>query len=944
MDSTGVYDSGNAGDSESWSSSEGEEQVIEITSHSRILISPRKTRGSVWGNKSQCSGSRHVSKRKATRARQEQDEVKSPSSRTSRHSFPARKSGKSCWAGSPRKTPSDNQPLRSNNRGDISGSDGDLASSQDDSASAGESDASFESDVETPVHGRISRAQYPKGAKKATASNSYKYLSSEDSMPSLGSPTTPGKEMAELKATLKKLADHDDSDDNPRLQKEPNISSATALHEYLAAATAFTGVNAVTGASQTRPGEHTRMKTRPASLHLPPSNVYKSNGLTKTKSKSVRENGKMRRDSPADKLAGTTGTERLTFNKKLFSTPPPPFGGPGAYDAGLAFPPQKSSLASGGGGISSGGGGAQGSRAVLSALKALQDKIGRLEEERESLMQQLSDAKLTARKREAELASTEKKFSYELGQTKESARAAYDALRCDREELKLQLVKSEERRKATQSELQHFQELAKNLSAKAEDLQSQLQISESHRTRLKAEMKESEGNHKRVVNELQTELTQVHQEQETAIKRNELLEAQFQRESTTHAESRERLKDSEQTVASISQLNEKLVTKVMEATDAANQAMKKNKKLQQQIRPSTLLRPTAASRASAAAASEATSRRAANSMAAQGGNGVSPARTLKKKKTSTGTTSSTTTKKPKKAKSTNNMTLLREANLGKEIPFLLGNSVQPSFSIIGNIQDALRRCDTTYVMPTLLSGAPTTPSSHQQTARNIHRSIPTSAEVNRPEEDTDIGQQVPSSGSVPTTPTDKAAATAAPLSLPPKSTPETQRRATKHMPPAIKVPTVSPKAYASPMQSQIMEDLHVAVASAEKEFKGLNKRYKDLVAQMEANNRRDASGSEGGKSSSSTTTQLSQALGPLLDELEAKAKQLNLLKQVYQQAASSTINPQRHVVLSPEAIRRKTASLRVLNEYRQLESDFKNKGSGSSATPRNQFGATGFFR
>jgi hypothetical protein len=146
------------------------------------------------------------------------------------------------------------------------------------------------------------------------------------------------------------------------------------------------------------------------------------------------------------------------------------------------------------------------------------------------------------------------------------------------------------------------------------------------------------------------------------------------------------------------------------------------------------------------------------------------------------------------------------------------------------------------------------------------------------------------------------------------------------------------------LQSQIMEDLGAAVAAAEKEFQRLNKQYRDLVAQMEANNRRGAAGPEGGKAGGSTSSQLSQALGPLLDELEAKAKQLNLLKQVYQQAANSTINPPRHVVRSPEAIRRKTASLRVLNEYRQLESDSRNKGSGRSASPSSHPGANGFFR
>lgn len=86
--------------------------------------------------------------------------------------------------------------------------------------------------------------------------------------------------------------------------------------------------------------------------------------------------------------------------------------------------------------------------------------------------------------REAELASAEKKFSYELGQTKESARAAYDAVRSEREELKVELVKTDERRKASESEIQHFQALMETYAAKSDDLQTQLEISESQRTRL----------------------------------------------------------------------------------------------------------------------------------------------------------------------------------------------------------------------------------------------------------------------------------------------------------------------------------------------------------------------------------------------------------------------------------------------------------------------------
>ncbi|KAE8907678.1 hypothetical protein PF007_g378 [Phytophthora fragariae] len=921
MDSTAVYDSGEAGESESWSSSEGEEQVIEISSHSRILISPRKTRSSAWGEKSQRSSRRRVSpgKKRSSQALQNMNMVGSPHSQSSRRSIQATRLAKSYWSGSPRKASSDNKPATSNNRGkQHSESDESVDSDQESDDLSSDSCVSLE-DMETPVHRRVPRMKHLAGVNKTTK-NSYKYTagtSLNDSMQSLDSPTTSGKEMEELKATLKKLARHDDSDENPIMQKTPNISSATALHEYLTAATALGGVNALSGAEQTRPTEYPRlMKTRHASFHPPRKSPFMSTGSAKPRSKSMRETTNDR-GSTAEKLNGMlenpveSGNDRLSFNKKLFSTPPPPFGGPGKSAAGLAFPvPANSNSKTGSGGI---GGGAQGSRAVLSALKALQDKISRLEIERETLKQELAEAKLSARKREAELASSEKKFAYELGQTKESARAAYGALRCDREELKLQLVKSEERRKATRVELQHFQELTKTFSAKADDLLAQLQISESHRTRLKAEMKESESEYKRVTNELQSELTHVRQEQQAAVERNELLEAQFQRESTNHAESSERLKDTEQTVASISQLNEKLVAKVMEATETANQAIKKNKKLQQQIRPSTLLRPTAASRASAAAASEAASRRAGSSTMSQSN---TSARTLKKKKTSTGTASAaqSVAKKPKKAKGINNMTLLREANLGKEIPFLLGNSVQPSFSLIGNVQDALRRCDTTYVMPTLLGEASTTPGS-----ASSHRN-PMSQEEEENVEQPPCSAASPSAGE-------------ATIAVTPKASVGGHRRSTKHKPPAIKVPTASPKSYVSPMQSQIMVDLAAAVEAAEKEFKSLNKRYKDLVAHIEANNRRGTSGSESAKGSNYSSAQLSQALGPLLDDLEAKAKQLNLLKQVYQQASNSTINPPRHVVLSPEAIRRKTASLRLLNEFRQLESDSKNKGSGRSSTP-----------
>lgn len=799
MNCSAVYESEDGSDADSCCSGE---QVIEISSHSRIIVSPRKVRASAWSDKLQRSPRRRVKTYKKTESRsREETSVRrsfgSSSSRSTartRRNSSLRSNGSNQVASPARKTAKKRRNYNESS-GSEEESDGVISSGHGDSSD--DSDVSYEEVVKKPTR----RSSPRKHTLKKTESRTYLLDDSlGDSIQSFGSPTTPGKEMEELKTTLKNLARHDSGDDKPTTHATPTISSTSALREYLTAATAFSGSDP---AGQTRPTEPAALKSgqpRHASFHHPRSNVFSA--PTRVKSKSMRDNTAHAHDNQKDafgELGGSSstrsGSERFSLNKKLFSVPPPPANFTGS--SGLGVPFQSTGV--------NGNGGAQGSRAVLSALKALQDKIGRLEEEREGLKQQLSDAKLTARKREAELASAEKKFSYELGQTKESARAAYDALRCDREELKLQLVKSEERGKATQVELAHFQELTKTLSDKSEDLQSQLQISEAHRTRVKTEMKGAESDHKRVLQETQAELTQLRQQLQTATERSELLEAQFQRESSNHAESKERLQESEQTVASLSQLNEKLVAKVWEATEAANQAVKKHKKLLQQQRPSTLLRPTAASRASAAAASEATARRrgnAASTTTSQGNSGASPARTVKKKKTASSTNPSTS-KKLKQPKAVNNMTLLREANLGKEIPFLLGNSAQPSFSLIGNIQDALRRCDTTYVMPTLHGSTPTTPgstSSHHQAGKQVRHRVQSGGITDEENVDDAPRLDPPPAPSSPVSATENAIPEPAPQTQTPKSSSSTQRRSTKHKPPAIKVPTVSPKTYASPMQ------------------------------------------------------------------------------------------------------------------------------------------------
>ncbi|KAF1315002.1 hypothetical protein FI667_g16332, partial [Globisporangium splendens] len=302
----------------------------------------------------------------------------------------------------------------------------------------------------------------------------------------------------------------------------------------------------------------------------------------------------------------------------------------------------------------------------------------------------------------------------------------------------------------------------------------------------------------------------------------------------------------------------------------------------------------------------------------------------KKKKATSGTGSTkvgTTTRMP----SGNNMELLRNANLGKyetlasmEIPFLLGTSSSPSFSILGNVQDAIRQCDTTYVTPnTLPIEIPTSrPKAKPQKKPRTSKST-TPGRTARTRSASILGTNDSQTATLLSERV-RGNQVSGPDEMPPLA--GTSKKRAK--PGAIQVPPPPPvSAYINPMQTQIMDDLAAALECAQREFATLNARYKDTVAQLESSR----SGTNGDGKGNHSAAQLSSALGPLLDDLEAKGKQVNLLKQVLQQASNSSINPLRRIVHSPEAIRRKTASLRLLNEYRQLEREAKSPRASTGA-------------
>lgn len=250
-----------------------------------------------------------------------------------------------------------------------------------------------------------------------------------------------------------------------------------------------------------------------------------------------------------------------------------------------------------------------------------------------------------------------------------------------------------------------MQALLGTYSSKADDLQTQLEISESQRKRLQSDLEQLKAELKSENRDLRAKVQALEQREAASQEQLKLLDEHFQRESNNHAETRERLRDSEQSVASISQLNEKLVARVWEVTDVANKTTKQNKKLLSQQRVSTVSKSTAASRASAAAVHAGreaggssnggtgamTSRRGAGvgtaassgRQRAGGGGGMSEGVTTAsrlRKKASIASSAATASgiKRAAGAKKTksqsadafannNNMALLRDANLGKYV-------------------------------------------------------------------------------------------------------------------------------------------------------------------------------------------------------------------------------------------------------------------------------------
>ncbi|KDO33863.1 hypothetical protein SPRG_01742 [Saprolegnia parasitica CBS 223.65] len=492
--------------------------------------------------------------------------------------------------------------------------------------------------------------------------------------------------------------------------------------------------------------------------------------------------------------------------------------------------------------------GASNSKAVLSALKALQDKIRRVEDERATLEDECANLRAQIRLNEGQHVAATKKAAYELEQVKDAARAAYEALRAERDALQSDVIQAQHDHAITKNELEHVQDMLSSYKEKHDALAEQNAMQDAHVLRLQTEVVEMSSTSKSRVHELQEALMEATRSNKDAMRQIATLEDQVQRTTSHNTTLESRVQEAERTIAQVSQLNEKLVVRMWEAQAKA----KVKPKAPKPPPPPAVNRSTAASRASAAAASH-------RGLSA-GTLGVKGASTALGGRTQAQAAARTpppprkkSVKKLKPTKAKTNLERLEEANMAK-VPFLLGTATTPSFSVIGTAQEALRASEL-----------------YSAVAPDVHRQ-PSIDAVSPPP---------------PPVATDHAKGpstykTGAPTEL------------------QIDEPPVSKVAFLNSMSK--------AIDSVQDEFTQLNERYKAIM---------------GGLDKSPDVT---KRMEETIDALEAKGEQLALLRQLHAQAAKNALSSAtRRVVHSPDAARKKTKALRVLQEYRELERHMKDR-------------------
>jgi hypothetical protein len=553
---------------------------------------------------------------------------------------------------------------------------------------------------------------------------------------------------------------------------------------------------------------------------------------------------------------------------------------------------------------------ASGSKAVLSALRALQDKIRRMEAERTDLLEHVGELKASLAAEQESHRRESQQLHTQSEHTGAASRAELEATREEKNQLNLHVVRAEEQKKALTRELQHVRETSQATIDEGRIATTRVAALEKRAECLERDLREAVARGKEAAASAVRARAEADEAVEEARGAARSADDNAAEESVMRATAEDKQAKTEEMLRSVMEINQALVTKLNEQN-----APKKKRKVKKRAPAAGHIAPTRASTLRAernAANAQAASRTAAARR------GAAP-KTKKKRAGGGG------------GGGANTHTLLAES-YGKEIPWVAAGKPGKTHSVIGTVQSGLHQAKHTSPKPgasapmnyaaaggeavPLRRGALDAAGGSEQ-GGGARAALATSglfaeqlgmaaqlAGVRFPGSSFSVGASAPAPPPALRMPGSAGAGAGAdelphwgaPISATGEATDdELLQPGERPGDQMLGIGSFGPSAAGARDATAVIESLEEELAEA-------NARYQQLMQAM---------------SSQETDEQLTSTMAELIGEIQRKNQQVYLLKKSARAAHAAR---ERAVVHSPDAFRKKAASLRLLASFREQTS------------------------
>jgi hypothetical protein len=202
------------------------------------------------------------------------------------------------------------------------------------------------------------------------------------------------------------------------------------------------------------------------------------------------------------------------------------------------------------------------SKAVLAALRALQDKIRRLELERTQAMDETAQLRHQLQNQEIEFEHAKNKESLNSQKSLQESRHAYDRLLTDKTELEIRIAKLEERNAENRNNSDLLQEKIREVEEEKYRCQMKAKELETEQLQLNLQIDHGHKREKDLTNVLVQETARHDTEMQTLNEKVSSLEEELEMATVERSEAGGKLSELDSLVAQLINLNEALVAKL----------------------------------------------------------------------------------------------------------------------------------------------------------------------------------------------------------------------------------------------------------------------------------------------------------------------------------------------------------------------------------------------